>query len=121
MQHRSKIKVAIVGASGHTGLELLRLLTRHPHVEIVAITSERYAGKTVGESFPSFQKCVDLTYQKLDVDRVASRSEVVFTGLPHGVSMEVVPRLVEQGKVVIDLSADFRLKLETTYSEWYGE
>ncbi len=116
-----KIKVAIVGASGHTGLELLRLLPQHPYVEITVLTSERYAGKSVGESFPSLQKWLDRTYEKLNIDQVVARSEVIFAGIPHTVSMKVVPQFIERGKVVIDLSADFRLQSEVTYAEWYGE
>lgn len=120
MKSESPLKVAIVGASGHTGLELFRLLPRHPKVEIAAVTSERYADQPVAEAFPSFQGLSNLVYQRLDVEKVAEQADLIFTALPHRVSMQKVPYFVEQGKVVIDLSADFRLKSASVYANWYG-
>ena len=117
-------KVAVVGASGYSGEELVRLLNRHPGVEIVALTSRQLAGQTVEMVFPQF---AGLRYAKLafiasDVDEiVASGARFVFLALPHGVAAEFAKPLVAAGLRVIDLSADFRIKDPAVYEEFYGE
>jgi N-acetyl-gamma-glutamyl-phosphate reductase len=117
-------KVAVVGASGYSGEELVRLLNRHPGVEIVALTSRQLAGQTVEMVFPQF---AGLRYAKLafigsDVDKiVASGARFVFLALPHGVAAEFARPLVAAGLRVIDLSADFRIKDPAVYEEFYGE
>lgn len=113
------VKVAIYGASGYTGQELLRLLLRHPRVEITAVTSRRYAGVRVSEIFPLFTGIIDLTYVDASPEQVSEYAEVVFLALPHGVSMKVAPFFLDAGKKVIDLSADFRLKDVDVYEKWY--
>ncbi len=117
-----RIKVAIIGASGYTGLELLKLLFRHPRAEIVAITSRSHAGRPVGEVFPRFSghPGTDLTYIEPDMDAVqASGATVAFLALPHGMAAEYAIPLVEMGIKVIDLSADFRLNDAAVYEEFY--
>lgn len=114
------IKVAIVGASGYTGGELLRILSTHPEVEVVAITSERSAGNPVEQVFPHLKQFFNLSFESLDVKRLSEKAEFIFTALPHGTSMEPVGEFVESGKKVVDLSADFRLKDPFAYEEWYG-
>lgn len=114
-------KVAVIGASGYTGIELLRLLVEHPQVEIVAVTSRQYAGKPVGDVFPSLQGLVDLNFEDLDPPLLAERAELVFTAVPHQTAMAIVPTLLDAGCRVIDLSADFRLADVATYTAWYQE
>lgn len=113
------IKVGILGASGYTGIELTRLLLRHPEVEIVVLTSEKYAHKEVGSVFPSLRGWVNLSYQPLVPEEAAESCDLIFVALPHGTAMNVVPSLIRAGKKVVDLSADFRLKASVAYQEWY--
>lgn len=113
--------VAIVGASGYTGLELLRLLLRHPDVEVGVVTSEQRAGEALGEAYPALAGQTALTLESADPDRIAARSEVAFCALPHGTSAEMVAALLDRGMRVVDLSADFRLTEMAAYTKWYGE
>ncbi len=111
--------VVICGGSGYTGVELLRLLTGHPHVEIKAVTSEKSAGKKIHEIFPHLKGLTDLILEPLEKESLKDRADIFFLCLPHGTSQEVGAYLLEMGKKVIDLSADFRLKNPATYEEWY--
>ncbi len=113
-------RVAIVGASGYSGEELVRLLLGHPGVELVAVTSRQYAGQTLAQVFPRFAhlaRARELLFQEPDVTRLAAEAEVVFLALPHGVAAEFARPLLEAGRVVIDLSADFRLRDPAVYDE----
>jgi N-acetyl-gamma-glutamyl-phosphate reductase len=119
------VKVAIIGGSGYTALELLKILLRHPHVEIVAVTS-RQEGKEgtplVAELHPSLTARTDLRCEVFDADRLASGGvQCAFGCLPHGISMETIPALLQRGIRVIDLSADYRLRDASIYAKWYGE
>lgn len=114
------IKVGILGASGYTGVELIRLLLRHPEAEIVALTSEKHAQEEVSHVFPSLKGWVNLSYQPLAPTEIAQRCDLLLVALPHGTSMKVVPSLIQSGKKVIDLSADFRLRDSGVYQQWYG-
>jgi N-acetyl-gamma-glutamyl-phosphate reductase len=117
------VKVAVFGASGYSGIELLRLLLRHPQAEIVAVTSRAQAGKTLSAEFPRFRgigSADKLTFTPPDVAAVkALGAEVAFLALPHGVSAEYAQSLLDAGIKVIDLSADFRLRSEALYQEFY--
>ncbi len=113
------IKVAIVGASGYTGVELLRLLLNHPQVEITCVTSRQNAGTPISSVFPSLMGRSDLVFDPVDVDLITARAELVFTALPHKAAMEVVPDLLRAGCKVVDLSADYRLRDAATYERWY--
>lgn len=118
-----KIKTAIVGASGYTGMELLRILLAHPAVELTAVTSRAEAGKRLDQVFPRFSKAASagLTFSQPDPDEIAaSGAETAFLALPHGVAAEIARALLERGLRVIDLSADFRLSSAGTYEEFYG-
>ncbi len=114
------LKVGIYGASGYTGQELLRLLLRHPHAEVVAVTSRRYAGVSVADIYPVFVGLTDLAFVDASPEDVAGAADIVFLALPHGVSMAVAPIFLKAGKKVIDLSADFRLHDVATYEKWYS-
>lgn len=113
------IKVAIVGASGYTGVELVRLLAGHPQVEITCVTSRQSAGEELSRIFPSLRERFELVCEPVDISRIAGKAEVVFTALPHQTAMAVVPDLLAAGTRVIDLSADFRLRDPGVYEAWY--
>jgi len=120
----TSIKTAVVGASGYSGSELLRLLIMHPQAELVGVTSREHAGKALSEVFPRFAKTSadsDLKFIAPDIDAIVSTgAECVFLALPHGVASEFAMPLVERGLRVIDLSADFRLRDPAIYEEFYG-
>jgi N-acetyl-gamma-glutamyl-phosphate reductase len=116
-------KVAVLGASGYTGEELVRLLLRHPHAELAAVTSRQYVDKTVAEIFPrtgSYSVAKSLRFTEAAPEKIAQLAEIVFLALPHGVAVEFAGPLLQAGARVIDLSADFRIKDAATYREYYG-
>lgn len=116
-------KVAIVGASGYSGEELVRLLLNHPHAELVAVTSRQQAGQTVAQVFPKFAshpRARALRFVEPNAEVLAKQAEVVFLALPHGVAAEFAVPLLNGGARVIDLSADFRLKSAATYKDFYA-
>ncbi|MFC2087041.1 N-acetyl-gamma-glutamyl-phosphate reductase [Bacteroidota bacterium] len=115
----SKIKVGIVGATGYTGLELVRILLFHPGIEIQFITSETYSGKKFSDIHPHFRGTVDFDLLgKKDIQSFSP--DIVFLALPHGVSMEFVQEFGLSGFKIIDLSADFRIKDQKLYEHWYN-
>src|SRR5688500_15451615 len=110
---KGSVKVGIVGASGYSGEELVRLLLSHPYAELSAITSRQYAGQTLTQIFPRFShypKAKGLRFTESNPELIAKQAEVVFLALPHGVAAEFAVPLLQQGCQVIDLSADFRVK-----------
>ncbi len=113
------IRVGIVGGTGYTGVELLRLLARHPGVELKAITSRGDAGKPVSDMFPSLRGYVDLDFSD-PAQAGLEQCDVVFFATPNGIAMQQVPTLLNAGVRVIDLAADFRLKDEAAWEKWYG-
>ncbi len=116
-------KIAIVGASGYSGEELVRLLLRHPQVELAAVTSRQYAGQTVAQVFPrmaGMPAASQLRFTESNPDLISRSAEIVFLALPHGVAAEYAIPLLNNGLTVIDLSADFRLKSAAVYREFYG-
>jgi N-acetyl-gamma-glutamyl-phosphate reductase len=118
----NRIKTAIVGASGYTGMELVRLLLIHPGVELVAATSRQEAGKSLSTVFPRFRKAPgsELAFMEPDPDAIAATgAKVAFLALPHGVAAEIARALLNRGLKVIDLSADFRLHDAAVYEEFY--
>jgi len=118
MTANKQYKVAIIGASGYTGSELARILIHHPHVEIVAITSESYAGKKFSDLHPQFLEVLDIPLTKAE-DVEVLEPEVIFLALPHGVSMEFVKKWHLLDSKIVDLSGDFRLSSPEVYQEWY--
>ena len=114
-----KTKVAIIGATGYTGVELLRLLLHHPEVEVAALTSQKYAGAPIAQVFPSLMKRLSLKCEELNVDALSKKADFIFTAVPHKTAMEVVPLFHRQGKRIVDLSADFRFRDAAVYEKWY--
>ena len=112
------IKVGIVGGTGYTGVELLRLLAAHPEAELTAITSRKEDGLPVSDMFPSLRGSVDIAFSAPDKADLNS-CDVVFFATPHGVAMAQAPELLANGVKVIDLAADFRLKDQATFEKWY--
>ena len=114
-------RIAVIGASGYTGVELLRLLSQHPETELVCVTSRQYAGQSVSEVFPSLQGSLDLIFENVDPVGLAERADLVFTAVPHQAAMGMIPDLLNGGCRVVDLSADFRISDLSTYETWYQE
>ena len=117
------IKVAILGASGYTGIELVRLLLAHPHAQITAATSRASAGNRIDEMFPRFAHLTgsELSFMEPDMEAVAKTgAKIAFLALPHGTAADYANELLAKGIRVIDLSADFRLREASTYEEFYG-
>jgi N-acetyl-gamma-glutamyl-phosphate reductase len=113
------IAVGIVGGTGYTGVELLRLLLRHSQVQVRLLTSRTEAGKRVADMFPNLRGHTDLEFSDLDIEQL-KQCDVVFFATPHGVAMKHAEALVEAGTKVIDLAADFRLQDLTQFEKWYG-
>ena len=119
----AKVKVGVLGASGYTGSECVRLLLRHPQVEIALLTAERSAGKRMRDVFPQFAPFDLPTLVALDgLDWVSAGLDVAFCALPHGTTQTVIKALLAAAPStkVIDLSADFRLADPAAYAKWYG-
>ena len=115
------MRVAILGASGYTALELIKLLLRHPEVEISVVTSRQEEGVPLSAVHPSLAGRIDLGIEHLAPDRIAERADCVFSCLPHGVTASLAGPLLETGLRLIDFSADYRLDDAAEYAEWYGQ
>ncbi len=116
-------KVAIVGASGYSGEELVRLLLSHPHAELAAVTSRQYAGQTLAQIFPKFAnhpRAKALHFSEPKVELLAKQAQIVFLALPHGLAAEFAAPLLQLGCQVIDLSADFRVRSAAVYKDFYA-
>jgi len=113
------LNIAIIGASGYTGVELARLLSNHPEVRLTLVTSRQFEGQPLSQVFPNLRTKVDLLCENPDIDRLCDRADLYFTAVPHKTAMDLVPHLRQAGKKVVDLSADFRLKDQSVYEEWY--
>src|SRR6266404_7759374 len=119
----TRTKVAVVGASGYTGEELVRLLLTHPNVDLVVATSRQFAGKSLAEVFPRFahsKNATALRFSDSDPKQIAADASIVFLALPHGLAAEFAKPLLSAGARVLDLSADFRVKNADVYREFYG-
>ncbi len=113
-------KVGIIGATGYTGSELLRLLTQHPEVEVTAVTSNQSPGKALTERLPALKGHYDLALEVPDAEKISKKTDLVFIALSHTTAMPVVKQFITLNKKVIDLSADYRLKSAVQYKKWYG-
>jgi len=114
------MRVGIIGGSGYVGGELLRLLLAHPQVELTTVTSRKDAGEFVFSIHPNLRSLTQLKFVPLDLSQIQKNCDLVFTATPHGSSVNLVPKLLEMGLRVIDMSADFRLKNPGDYAKWYG-
>jgi len=117
--NKAGIKAGIVGATGYTGQELLRLLVKHPQVTLQAVTSRGEAEKPVASLFPNLRGSIELNFVVPDPELLKT-CDVVFFATPNGTAMTMVPQLLEAGVKVVDLSADFRIKDAALWSKWYG-
>jgi N-acetyl-gamma-glutamyl-phosphate reductase len=116
------INVAILGGSGYTAVELLKILLRHPQARVVAVTSRQEGTPLVSELHPVLFGQIDLRCELFDADRIVQKGvQCAFGCLPHGASREAIPPLLNRGVRVIDLSADYRLRDPNVYAQWYGE
>lgn len=114
------IKVAVLGATGYAGIELVRLLTGHPEVSIELLGSKSYAGQNISEVYQNFGHILEKECEEVELDK-AAKCDIAFTALPHGASKSVIPSLLERGLKVIDLSGDYRYDDAAVYEQWYGE
>lgn len=112
-----KVKAGVVGASGYAGAELVRLLWNHPLVKVSAISSKSYTGKQISDLYPGFYMICDMVFE--EEDDVIEKSDIIFASLPHGLSEPIARKCYDAHKKFIDLGADFRLKDEADYQEWY--
>src|SRR6266850_2044295 len=113
------VRVAVAGASGYMGAELLRLLSIHPHVSLTGVTSDRLAGEALTKAYPHLRGLSELRFHDLDAEWLASVADVIFLALPHMESQKAVPILRAHGRRAIDLSADYRLRDPNDYVTWY--
>ena len=121
MYSNTMINVGVVGASGFTGAELLRICTGHPSFDVVVATAESHSGTDLGNLYPNLASAYPgLTFSSIDLKELKD-CDLVFLGLPHGASQEIVPELLDSVELVVDLGADFRLKNSDLYLTWYGE
>jgi N-acetyl-gamma-glutamyl-phosphate reductase len=113
------VRVAIAGASGYTGFELIRILSGHPEVKLATITSRSQSGQRLDSVYPALKGHCDLVFQDSDPDALAADVDLVFTALPHQAAMDTVPELLDRGVKVVDLSADYRFRDAGVYEAWY--
>jgi N-acetyl-gamma-glutamyl-phosphate reductase len=116
-----KLRVAVLGATGYAGVELLRILIQHPRVQLAVVTSQQYVGKRVSDIYPALAGKCDMVLEEIQPDKLSAQTDVVFAALPHETSAGVVAELIQLGPRVIDLSADFRLHDAEVYGRWYRE
>ena len=114
------MKVSVIGATGYTGFELVKLLTRHPHLEIAALTSESYAGQKISDIYPALAGICDVVLKDNDLEARSSDADAFFLCLPHKTAMEAVKVLYNNNRIVIDLSADFRMSDRELYEKTYS-
>lgn len=114
-----KTRIAIIGATGYTGAELIRILLNHPKVEITVLTSQKYVGGSIDQVFPFLRNKISLICEDLDPGEIVKKADFIFTALPHKTAMETIPTFYKEGKRIVDLSADFRFKNPEVYEKWY--
>lgn len=114
------VNIGVIGATGYVGIEIVRLLQRHPGVKLASVVSQSFVGQKISDIYPNLRNVFDMECDNLDIDRLAETAELFITALPHNVSGEVIPKLLEKGKRVIDHSGDFRYKSVEVYEKWYN-
>src|SRR5579875_1587404 len=113
------IRVGIVGASGYVGGELLRVLVNHPNAKVTVATSKQYKDEVVYRIHPNLRSFTDLKFSEPKLDDLTSKCDFVFTAVPHGSAVKLIPALLKTGLKIVDMSADYRLKDPTAYEHWY--
>lgn len=116
----ASVRVGIIGGSGYVGGEIVRILLNHHEASVTYISSREYAAKYIHTAHPNLKGLTSLTFSKPSLEAATKSADIVFTCVPHGTAVEVVPKLLENGVKVVDLSADFRLKNPEDYEKWYG-
>lgn len=114
------MKAAVIGATGYTGVELVKIILKHEHLELSAITSESYAGNKFSEIYPAMYGMCDMVLEENNIETISQKADVFFLCLPHKAAMETASILYKKGKIVIDLSADFRIKDKSIYEATYN-
>lgn len=114
------VNVGIIGATGYVGIEIVRLLQNHQDINISTVVSQSFVGQQISDVYPNLKNVFDMKCDGLDIDKIADKAEIFITALPHGVSKEVIPKLIEKGKRIIDHSGDFRYKSVELYEKWYN-
>ena|SRR5690625_553279 len=114
------MNIAIIGATGYGGAELVRILRQHPHVSIHSVHASSLHGEPLYNSFPHMQTLVGNRLQNVDIEKMAKEVDLVFTATPSGVAMNLAPAFLNEGVKVIDLSGDFRITNQDVYQDWYG-
>jgi N-acetyl-gamma-glutamyl-phosphate reductase len=117
----ARVSVAIIGASGYGGVQLVRLLLDHPNAEVVYLGGDSSAGQSFGDLYPHLSHRTKLTIEPIDLDEIGRRAQVAFLALPNGLAAQIAPPLLEKGCKVLDLSADYRFTDLGTYEHWYGQ
>lgn len=112
-------KIAVIGATGYVGTEIVRLLVQHPAVQISAVVSKSFAGQSLSDIYPNLNKIFDVPLMDLDLDRLCEISDIFITALPHDASQDIISQLVKNGRRVIDHSAAFRFRDKNVYEAWY--
>jgi N-acetyl-gamma-glutamyl-phosphate reductase len=113
-------RVGIIGASGYGGVQLVRLILEHPHLELAYLAGQKSAGQPLSEIYPHLRHALNLKIEPIDLEAIAQRCDVVFLSLPNGIACQLAPQLLERGLKVLDLSADYRFSDLNTYMQWYG-
>jgi N-acetyl-gamma-glutamyl-phosphate reductase len=116
---QAMLRVGIIGVSGYTGVELARILSQHPEIKITLATSRQFEGKSLAEVYPNLRDCIEITCENPSADELVDRADFFFTAVPHKTAMAIVPPLINKGKKVVDLSADYRIRDVAVYEEWY--
>ena len=114
------LRVGIVGASGYVGGEIFRILVNHPGVNVIAATSKQHEGEVIHRVHPNLRSFTDLKFSAPNVDALSEQCDFVFTAVPHGSAVKIVPDLVKSGLKIVDMSADFRLQDTKAYEHWYN-
>jgi N-acetyl-gamma-glutamyl-phosphate/LysW-gamma-L-alpha-aminoadipyl-6-phosphate reductase len=119
MEMTDQIRVGVVGASGYVGGELLRILVNHPGTKVTAATSKQHEGEVIYRVHPNLRSFTDLRFEASNIDSLTSNCDLVFTAVPHGSAVKIVPDLAKTGLKIVDMSADFRLRDAHAYEHWY--
>lgn len=117
---KGSLRTAVIGATGYAGYELMKILLRHPDVEITSVSAKIEKAEPISKIFPIFKNRFELICKEVDVQEISKAADIIFLALPHKVSMEFVPKFLSLSKRVIDLSADYRLNSSSEYEIWYG-